>query len=94
MSLDQERVTKVAARMRALSHPLRLAIIGVLEEEPSMNVNQICKHFDIIQPEASHHLKVLKDAGVLLNMRRGQEMHYYIKPGVLGEIAKCLDRLS
>ncbi|MEI6764847.1 MAG: metalloregulator ArsR/SmtB family transcription factor [Bacteroidota bacterium] len=80
--------------MRALSHPLRLAIIGVLEEKPSMNVNQICKLFEIIQPEASHHLKVLKEAGVLMNSRNGQEMHYFIKPGVLGEIAKCLEKLT
>jgi ArsR family transcriptional regulator, arsenate/arsenite/antimonite-responsive transcriptional repressor len=56
--------------------PIRMEIVFVLAEYPFLNVTDIAGRFKVSRPAISHHLKVLKDAGVLQCSRNGQEMIY------------------
>jgi ArsR family transcriptional regulator, arsenate/arsenite/antimonite-responsive transcriptional repressor len=61
--------------------PIRMDIVILLAEGGAMNVGDITTRFKVSRPAISHHLKVLKDAGILRSEKIGQEVFY------------CLDRI-
>ena len=60
---------------RTLSHPLRIAILHLLAEEPR-EVNRLARELDISQPNASQHLSVMRAAGLVEAERDGREVLY------------------
>jgi len=56
--------------------PVRMEIILLLGKESPVNVGDIASQFRISRPAISHHLKVLKDAGIVQSEKNGQEMYY------------------
>jgi DNA-binding transcriptional ArsR family regulator len=56
--------------------PNRLEIIFLLGKGRPMNVGEISSQFHISRPAISHHLKVLKDAGIVHSEKIGQEIYY------------------
>lgn len=65
--------------LKAIAHPLRLAIIELLSSHQRMNVTEIFQYLDIEQAVASHHLAILKDRGVLTANRQGKNIYYQLK---------------
>lgn len=63
--------------------PNRLEIIFLLGKNKPMNVGEISAHFHISRPAISHHLKVLKDAGIVRNEKIGQEIYYRLDRQVI-----------
>jgi ArsR family transcriptional regulator, arsenate/arsenite/antimonite-responsive transcriptional repressor len=63
--------------------PNRIEIIFLLGRSGSMNVNDITAQFHISRPAISHHLKVLKDAGIVQSEKIGQEIYYHLERKVL-----------
>lgn len=73
-----------AEAFKALSNPVRLQIIDLI----SQGGGQICgcdieRHFDLTQPTISHHLKVLRDAGLIYSEARGVWMFHRINTSML-----------
>jgi len=60
---------------RTLSHPLRIAMLHLLAEEPR-EVNRLARELDISQPNASQHLSVMRAAGLVEAERDGREVLY------------------
>ncbi len=56
----------------------RMEIILLLAQNKAMNVNDITTRFRISRPAISHHLKVLKDAGIVHGEKIGQEVYYHL----------------
>ncbi len=56
--------------------PNRLEIIFLLGKGKALNVGEITTQFKISRPAISHHLKVLKDAGIVRSEKTGQEIYY------------------
>jgi DNA-binding transcriptional ArsR family regulator len=56
--------------------PIRMEIIFLLAPGSPLNVGEIASRFKISRPAISHHLKVLKDAGVVRPEKAGQEVYY------------------
>jgi DNA-binding transcriptional ArsR family regulator len=56
--------------------PVRMEIILLLGKDSPMNVGDIASQFRISRPAISHHLKVLKDAGIVQSEKTGQEVYY------------------
>jgi ArsR family transcriptional regulator len=84
LRLGGEESEQFAAAFKALSNPIRLQIIDLI----SQGGGQICgcdieRHFDLTQPTISHHLKVLRDAGLISSEPRGVWMMHRINPSVL-----------
>lgn len=59
----------------AMGDGTRLKILELLQKE-ELCVSDICKRFDITQPSVSHHLDILKRAGLVTNEKRGREVFY------------------
>ena len=79
--------------LAALADPTRLAIIRQLAAETETCACDFTSCCDVGQPTVSHHLRVLREAGLVVSERRGQWIFYRIAPGVaerLGAIARTL----
>lgn len=90
--LDIARLEAAASRMRALAHPMRIAIIDMLTDTPKMSVTEIYERLGIEQAAASHHLNILKNKGILVSKRDGKKIFYSLKNNTLMQIVDCLDR--
>jgi DNA-binding transcriptional ArsR family regulator len=90
--LDAEKLEEVASKLRAVAHPMRVAIIQILDENKQLNVTQIYKKLGIEQATASHHLNILKTKGVLGSKRDGKQTFYSIKQDSIIRIVDCVSR--
>jgi len=68
----------LVAVFKALSDESRQKILLTLEEAGEMRVADMVEHFGISQPTMSHHLGVLKNAGLVDDHRRGQSVYYAV----------------
>lgn len=92
--LDIQKLEEAAGRLRAMAHPLRIAIITLLEKHHQLSVTEIYEKLKIEQATASHHLNILKNRGILDSKRDGKNTYYYLRHQVLGTIIECLDRCN
>lgn len=90
--LDINKLEMAASRLRAIAHPMRIAIISLLDEHNKLSVTEIYTALDIEQASASHHLNILKTKGVLVSKRKGKKIHYSLKNEILSEIIDCINR--
>ncbi|MCC7464952.1 MAG: helix-turn-helix transcriptional regulator [Saprospiraceae bacterium] len=65
--------------LRAVAHPHRLLIIELLQQNKTMNVTELYEKLGIEQAVASHHLRILKDRGVVQVRRDGKNSNYSLK---------------
>lgn len=73
------------ALLRALSAPVRVAIVTVLAEGPRC-VHELVEELGVAQPLVSQHLRVLRAAGVVAGERRGREVAYYLTDDHVGHL--------
>jgi ArsR family transcriptional regulator, arsenate/arsenite/antimonite-responsive transcriptional repressor len=89
--VDREEATRMAAVAKALGDPVRLQLVDVLRKHAGkVCVCELVPLFDLTQPTVSHHLKVLRDAGIVGSEREGLWAYYYVLPGALEELAAWL----
>ncbi|HDN58691.1 MAG TPA: transcriptional regulator [Candidatus Marinimicrobia bacterium] len=88
--LNPEEVERAANMIKAISHPMRLAILGYLGEGNQLSVTEIHNLLKIEQSTASHHLGILKDKGILASVRKGKNTLYYLKRKNLSTLVKCI----
>lgn len=74
---------------RALSDPTRREILRLLRQGPSSS-GEIAEHFQSSWPTISRHLGVLRDAGLILGERRGQQIVYELNTTVLDDLVEHL----
>jgi ArsR family transcriptional regulator len=79
---------------KALGHPVRLGIALRLAEEPETCACDFADVFGISQPTVSQHLKVLRDAGVVVTLRRGNQICYSLDPRAVRELADVVAALK
>jgi ArsR family transcriptional regulator len=76
-SLDAARTATLADRLKALADPTRLRMLDLLAQEPqALCVCDITAQFDLHQPTISHHLRILREAGLITSARRGVWAYY------------------
>lgn len=88
--LSVEQLDKAANMLKAIAHPMRIAILGFLEGGKKLTVTQIHELLEIEQSTTSHHLGILKDKGVLSSKREGKNTYYFLKHLNLTQIVNCL----
>ena len=89
---DRRQAERMAAVAKALGDPIRLQLVDVLRRHPGQAcVCELVPLFDLSQPTVSHHLKVLRDAGIVGSERRGLWSFYYVNPDSLKEVSEWLD---
>jgi len=88
--LSPESLDKAANMLKAIAHPIRILIVGTLEDGKKLTVTEIHKKLGIEQSTASHHLGILKDKGVLSSKREGKNTWYFLKHENLKTVLSCV----
>src|SRR3954447_24680706 len=89
--VDREQAVRVAEVAKALGDPVRLQLVDVLRKHAGkVCVCELVPLFDISQPTLSHHLKKLREAGIVDSERRGLWAYYYVLPDALKELSTWL----
>jgi len=91
-NLTPQQLEKAANMLKAIAHPMRIAILSYLEEGKKLTVTEIHELLNIEQSTTSHHLGILKDKGVLLSKRDGKNTYYYLKHNNLRQIVECVSQ--
>jgi len=82
MKTNPPDVDTLAKQLWALGDPVRLQILHLLPTEPSCdnacNVSKIAERIGLSQPAASHHLRILRQAGIIANEKKCRDMIYWI----------------
>jgi ArsR family transcriptional regulator len=82
--LPEDRRDALVAVLRALGEPTRLEMFRLIAAQPApICVCDVVDRFDLQQPTISHHLKVLREAGLVSVSRRGVWAYYAVEPGGL-----------
>ena len=89
--VERAQATRLAEIAKALGDPIRLQLVDVLRKHAGkVCVCELVPLFDVSQPTLSHHLKKLRDAGLVDSERRGLWAYYYVRPEALDELATWL----
>ena len=94
VQIQIDKLEQAASKLRAMAHPMRIAIIELLNDGKRMSVTEIYRKLKIEQAAASHHLNILKNKGVLASQREGKKIYYSLKSNVLTEIIDCINRCN
>ncbi|GAF01764.1 ArsR/SmtB family transcription factor [Saccharicrinis fermentans] len=92
--LDTAQLERAASMLKAIAHPMRIAILSHLEEGTRLTVTEIHKLLNIEQSTTSHHLGILKDKGVLVSQREGKNTYYSLKHESLQNIVNCVSKCT
>jgi ArsR family transcriptional regulator len=88
--MPKEAATELAERFRALADPTRVAIVNRLSGAGQLCVCDLTAAFDLSQPTISHHLKILREAGLVESSRRGTWAYYQVVPDAVGALRGAL----
>ena len=89
--VDREQAERITVLARALGDPIRVQLLDVLRRHAGkVCVCELVPLFDVSQPTVSHHLKVLRQAGLVGSEKRGLWAYYYVVPDGLAELERWL----
>ena len=89
--VERQQAERMAVLAKAIADPVRLQLVDVLRKHAGkVCVCELVPLFDLSQPTVSHHLKVLRDAGIVDSERQALWVYYYVVPGALDELAGWL----
>ena len=89
--LEQGVAQSLAARFKALSDPGRVAIVNRLARADEVCVCDFLQTLSLSQPTVSHHLRVLREAGLVeVARKRGTWVYYRLVPEAVVELALAL----
>ena len=89
--IERDQAERMARVAKALGDPIRMQLVDVLRKHAGkVCVCELVPLFDLSQPTVSHHLKVLREAGIVGAERRGLWAYYYVNAEALEELASWL----
>ena len=92
--LSVQQLDTAANMLKAIAHPMRIAILSLLEDGKALTVTEIHELLGIEQSTTSHHLGILKDKGVLSSKRSGKHSYYSLRHERLSSIIDCISKCS
>lgn len=84
------RIEQAANMLKAIAHPLRLAMLDLITQNQEMCVTDLYEQLGIEQAVASQHLKIMKDKQVLEVKRKGKHCFYSLKFPQFTDIIECI----
>jgi ArsR family transcriptional regulator len=88
--LPPDAAEALAARFKALADPTRVAIVNRLAGAGEVCVCNLVAEFDLSQPTVSHHLRLLREAGLVEAERRGTWAYYRLVPEAIDGLRAAL----
>ena len=94
--LDESAAAGLAQIFRALGDPVRLRLVSLIgaHQGGEVCVCDLTSAFNLTQPTISHHLKVLREAGIIESQRRGTWVYYRLIPAALERMGALLSAPS
>jgi ArsR family transcriptional regulator len=94
--MGRDAATHVAGTLKALGDPLRLRMLSLIATSPTGEacVCDLATVAEVSQPTVSHHLRLLKDVGLLTSERRGTWVYYRVQPALRGAVTTLLDSFA
>ncbi|MFD7991761.1 ArsR/SmtB family transcription factor [Streptomyces mexicanus] len=92
--LDEDQAVELAKVFKALGDPVRLRLLSLIASRAGgeVCVCDLTPAFDLSQPTISHHLKLLRQAGLVDCERRGTWVYYWLVPETTDRLAAILTR--
>lgn len=92
--LDEGQAVELAKVFKALGDPVRLRLLSMIASRAGgeVCVCDLTPAFDLSQPTISHHLKLLRQAGLIDCERRGTWVYYWLVPEMTDRLAGILSR--
>lgn len=95
VAFDPEAFVAWSAKLKAIAHPVRLQILSQLNRaRAGVCVCDIEVNFDLSQPTISHHLRLLRQAGLVDTVQKGPWVHYSLNKEALDAIRSFLSSLE
>jgi ArsR family transcriptional regulator len=89
--VERQQAQRMAEIAKALGDPIRLQLVDVLRKHAGkVCVCELIPLFDVGQSTVSHHLRVLRKAGIVDSEREGLWAYYYVNPDALEELSAWL----
>lgn len=90
--LTESQATELSRSFKALSDPVRLRLLSLIASHAGGEacVCDLTGAFELTGPTISHHLKVLREAGLVIGERRATWVYYRVEPEVLARLAAVL----
>jgi len=90
--LTEIEAAALANVFKALADPVRLRLFSLIASRAGgeASVLDLTAHFDVTQPTISHHLKVLRESGLIDSERRGTSIYSRVRPEALAQLAMLL----
>src|SRR5712692_6434898 len=94
-ALTEDEAVGQARLLKALADPTRLRILSLLSRyEGEVCVFEIVESFTLEQPTISHHLRILRDAGLVDCRKKGLWAYYYVRREALGRAQNVINGLA
>lgn len=94
VSIEEQEALVVAAQARALADPTRVRIVIMLAQHAGeVCVCDITRAFNLDQSTISHHLRLLREAGIIDVVRCGVWAYYFLHPGTLQSLRQFVEHL-
>jgi ArsR family transcriptional regulator, arsenate/arsenite/antimonite-responsive transcriptional repressor len=94
-TLTEDDAVGQARLLKALADPTRLRILSLLSRhEGEVCVFEIVESFTLEQPTISHHLRILRDAGLVDCRKKGLWAYYYVRRDALGRAREVINGLA
>lgn len=90
-ALSDEQAADLAPMFKALGDPVRLRLMSMIASTDEICVCDLTAAFDLSGPTISHHLRVLREAGLVDAERRATWVYYRVRPRALKRLAGLLD---
>lgn len=92
MTITAEAAAEFALAFKALGDPVRLRLLSMIAaaESGEVCVCELTPVFDLSGPTISHHLRLLREAGLVISERRGTWVFYQVVPDRLAALSSLL----
>lgn len=91
LRIDAAKLEKAAFVLKAVAHPVRIAIIDLLDQYGRLNVSELQNKLEIEQALLSHHLTNMRDRGILTAEREGKCIYYSLADVTITNIIHCIN---
>jgi DNA-binding transcriptional ArsR family regulator len=92
LNVEMNQLDRAAEIMRALSHPLRMKIMGFIDKNKSVSVNKIYNTLGLEQSITSQHLRILRKVDLVKTKRDGKFIYYSLNYDKIRKVNKMMEK--
>lgn len=94
IEINPLKLEKGASILKAMAHPMRIAILNLLDNGKKLTVTEIHEALKMEQSTTSHHLGILKNKTVLTSERKGKNTYYFVNNDNFKNIINCINKCT